>query len=80
MARKSRDKDLLMEDELTAAFLDDDITSMGAPSSQPASPQPSNDNSDEDEWDEDEPVSGQLAVDVYETKEKTSCKGSNSWR
>jgi HSP20 family protein len=73
MARKSRDKDLLMEDELTAAFLDDDISSMGSSPSQSASPQPSNDNSD-DEWDEDEPVSGQLAVDVYETKEKLVVK------
>src|SRR6185437_10816400 len=28
-----------------------------------------------DQWDEEEPVAGQLAVDVYETKEKLFVKG-----
>jgi len=75
MARRSRDDDLLMEeDELTAAFLgDDDMEPLShgqqqspASSSSPATPN--------DEWDEEENVPGQLAVDVYETKEKLVVK------
>lgn len=71
MARK-RDDDLLMEDELTAAFLgDDDLGPMpedqlDAPAASSAVPQ--------DDWDEEEAVPGQLAVDVYETKEKLVVK------
>ena len=70
MARKSRDDDLLMEDELTAAFLgDDDMpTTGGGASAQAAAPVA-------EEWDEEEAVPGQLAVDVYETKEKLVVKG-----
>lgn len=75
MARRNRDDDLLLEeDELTAAFLgdddaptaiaDDDMSA--ADSSQPMTPQ--------DEWDEEEVIQGQLAVDVYETKEKLVVK------
>jgi HSP20 family protein len=68
MARRNRDDDLLMEeDELTAAFLgDDDLATTGpAPTDQPTA----------DEWDEDEAaLPGQLAVDVYETKEKLVVK------
>ena len=71
MARRNRDDDLLMEDELTAAFLgDDDLLS-----SQPTQV------TDEheapvvnDEWEEDDVVPGQLAVDVYETKEELVVK------
>ncbi len=66
MARKSRDDDLLMEDELTAAFLgDEDVQVEEAQQAAPAA----------DEWDEEEAVPGQLAVDVYETKEKLVVKG-----
>lgn len=69
MARRNREDDLLMEeDELTAAFLGDDDTTIVA--SDPASAQPTA----QDEWDEDEAVPGQLAVDVYETKEKLVVK------
>lgn len=70
MARRNRDDDLLLEeDELTAAFLGDD-TAVAADASQPAdSPAAA-----EDEWDEDETVPGQLAVDVYETREKLVVK------
>ena len=71
MARRNREDDLLLEeDELTAAFLGDDDLTMAAPSSndqpqaQPAS----------DEWEEDDTVPGQLAVDVYETREKLVVK------
>jgi len=72
MARKGRDEDLLMEeDELTAAFLgDDDLpTTASDPQDEPAAI-PAN-----DEWDEEEAVPGQLAVDVYETKERLVVKG-----
>lgn len=72
MARRtSGDDDLLMEeDELTAAFLGDDDTSMPAgdqtTAAGPAAPT--------DEWDESEDLPGQLAVDVYETREKLVVK------
>ncbi len=69
MARKSHDEDLLMEDELTAAFLGEDE---GVPvDDQQAAP---TDSAAADEWDEEEAVPGQLAVDVYETKEKLVVK------
>lgn len=68
MARRSRDEDLLMEDELTAAFLGDDDMPTGVddPGLQAAVPA--------DEWEEDDAVPGQLAVDVYETKERLVVK------
>src|SRR4051794_15622633 len=74
MARRSRDDDLLMEDELTAAFLGEEDFGPAA-DNQPAenaggAPAAS------DDWDEDgDMVPGQLAVDVYETKEKLVVKG-----
>lgn len=71
MARRNRDDDLLLEeDELTAAFLGDDAAPMGEqPAPTAAAP------AVEDEWDEEESmVPGQLAVDVYETREKLVCK------
>ena len=71
MARKSRDEDLLMEDELTAAFLGDD-TDLGAPAV--AADEPVVEDPAADDWDEEEAVPGQLAVDVYETKEKLVVK------
>lgn len=72
MARHGqRDDDLLLEgddEELTAAFLDEDLsaTNTGA---QPAAPSG-------DEWgdDEAEAVPGQLAVDVYETNDRLVVK------
>jgi HSP20 family protein len=70
MARRNRDDDLLLEeDELTAAFLGDD-----APEPQNDAPAPSATAPAEDEWDDDEAVPGQLAVDVYETREKLIVK------
>jgi len=69
MARRSRDEDLLMEDELTAAFLgEDDAPVADDPAQEPVAAAPA------DEWDEEETVPGQLAVDVYETKEKLVVK------
>jgi len=68
MARRSRDEDLLMEDELTAAFLGEDempVDDQGASVATAAAT---------DEWEEDDAVPGQLAVDVYETREKLVVK------
>lgn len=66
MARK-QNEDLLIEDELAAAFLsDDDLSSTDV--SEPVS-------NDDDSWeDSDEEFPGQLAVDVYETDEKLVVK------
>jgi HSP20 family protein len=71
MARRNRDDDLLMEeDELTAAFLgDDDTAAVAATPADTSQPAAAN-----DEWDESEDLPGQLAVDVYETKEKLVVK------
>jgi len=70
MARSSQQQDdLLMGDDITAAFLSEDETP--ADDTAAAAPQmPA-----EDEFDTDQPVAGQLAVDVYETKEKLMVKG-----
>jgi HSP20 family protein len=65
MARK-QNEDLLIEDELAAAFLSDDDLSSPAPQSPAAS---------DDNWDDsEEEFPGQLAVDVYETEEKLFIK------
>ena len=73
MARRNRDDDLLLEeDELTAAFLGDDDMSMPVEQGQPQAAVQS--PAAEDEWDEDDSVPGQLAVDVYETREKLVVK------
>lgn len=61
MARKQND-DLLIEDELAAAFLNDDLAATDQPTAAPAPA--------DDTWDEpDDEFPGQLAVDVYETNE-----------
>lgn len=71
MARRNRDDDLLLEeDELTAAFLGDDT----APAAADPVAQPAGTPAVEDEWDEEETVPGQLAVDVYETRERLVVK------
>lgn len=78
MPRRSRDDDLLMEeDELTAAFLGDD--DLGDVPQQPqqgggGTQHQSQPTAPADEWDEEESVPGQLAVDVYETREKLVVK------
>ena len=59
-----------MGDDITAAFLSEEEVQ----AADDDAPQPVADDAD-DEWDEDEPVAGQLAVDVYETKEKLVVKG-----
>ncbi len=65
MARgKSNNDDLLMEDELAAAFLGDDEDTA----------QPVAVNNQDEQWEEDEAVPGQLAVDVYETQDRLLVK------
>ena len=64
MARgHKQNDDLLMEDELAAAFLTDDDAVVEE--SQPVA---------DDSWDEEEAMPGQLAVDVYETDERLVVK------
>jgi HSP20 family protein len=71
MARRSRDEDLLMEDELTAAFLgEDDFDTTSNPVTEDQGDAPVAG----DDWDEEDAVPGQLAVDVYETKERLVVK------
>jgi HSP20 family protein len=71
MARGSQPQDdLLMGDDITAAFLSEDEVQVSDDS---APQQPIADEADE--WDDSDPVAGQLAVDVYETKEKLVVKG-----
>jgi HSP20 family protein len=70
MARRNRDDDLLLEeDELTAAFLGDEAA-VPVEAAEPAGSPIAAD----DEWDEDDTVPGQLAVDVYETRERLVVK------
>lgn len=72
MARRSRDDDLLMEDELTAAFLGEE--DFGPAGDDQAAPSDATVTAG-DEWEEEDAVPGQLAVDVYETKERLVVKG-----
>ena len=67
MARgqKQNADDLLMEDELAAAFLGDDDAQVGDAATQVT---------EESNWEEGEPVTGQLAVDVYETRDRLIVK------
>lgn len=76
MARKSRDEDLLLEDELTAAFLgdDDNTVPMDDPVDMGNDMDAEPTSMPEDEWEEEEAVPGQLAVDVYETRERLVVK------
>ncbi len=73
MARRNHDDDLLLEeDELTAAFLGDDEVSANMSAEEPM--QQTGGNPADEQWDEEEAVPGQLAVDVYETKERLVVK------
>lgn len=66
MARK-QNEDLLIEDELAAAFLsDEDMSSPDVPATSAST--------DEDWDDSEEQFAGQLAVDVYETDDKLIVK------
>lgn len=75
MARRQKnDNDLLMEDELTAAFLDD--AAPAGVADEPATAPQSTPQATEEDWDDEQmqDMPGMLAVDVYETKEKLIVK------
>ena len=71
MARKQND-DLLIEDELAAAFLNDDSMVNDADVAQ--QDQQANGANDENWSDDEDDFPGQLAVDVYETGEQLGVK------
>lgn len=78
MARTNSD-DLLMEDDLAAAFLgnDEELTAPVAqeePAMVEELPQDEISEPTEDEWDNTDDFPGQLAVDVYETADKLVVK------
>ncbi len=72
MAR-TNDDDMLMEDELAAAFLDNDGQEE-AEQSPAQTPENLPSEEDPEVWDEPEDFPGQLAVDVYETADKLVVK------
>ncbi len=63
---QKQNDDLLMEDELAAAFLTDDSVQVADEVSVAVE--------DNQGWDDEEPMPGQLAVDVYETKDRLVVK------
>lgn len=76
MARTNSD-DLLMEDDLAAAFLggEDEITPVPESAMAPEGEAPAqNGDNAEDEWDDTGDFPGQLAVDVFETADKLVVK------
>lgn len=69
MARRGNDDDLLLEEELTAAFLGDEDMGMDAGVA------PQQDDGNSDDWDDPQnQLPGQLALDVYETADKLFVK------
>lgn len=75
MARRQKnDNDLLMEDELTAAFLDDSMPTGIA--DEPLEQAVSTETAQTEDWDDEQmqDMPGMLAVDVYETKERLIVK------
>ena len=75
MARTNND-DLLMEDDLAAAFLNDDneMASPVVPENTPVEVPQEPSEPIEDEWIGSDDFPGQLAVDVYETADKLVVK------
>ena len=73
MARTNND-DMLMEDELAAAFLDDSAAAPAAPETEVESVAEELAPSEDDGWDSTDDFPGQLAVDVYETTDKLVVK------
>lgn len=72
MARGNQQQDdLLMGDDIASAFLSEDEAIVTAQDNMAGSDAAT----DEQDWDGEEPVAGQLAVDVYETKERLYVKG-----
>ena len=72
MARTNND-DMLMEDELAAAFLTDEATPAEEDQPAPVAEDLPSEEGD-DEWDNTDEFPGQLAVDVYETADKLVVK------
>ncbi len=69
MARRGNDDDLLLEEELTAAFLGDEDMGMDNAGI------PMQDNGGEEDWDDPQnQLPGQLALDVYETADRLFVK------
>ena len=77
MARTNSD-DLLMEDDLAAAFLGGDDEEIVAPVETEETvedvPEPSEEEPGDEEWENTDEFPGQLAVDVYETADKLVVK------
>lgn len=69
MARGHKNDDLLEDDILAAAFLNDDEVA-----NTPSTPEPQQADPQSQDWEEENDVPGQLAVDVYETEEKLVIK------
>lgn len=69
MARGHKNDDLLEDDILAAAFLNDDEVA-----DTPSTPEPQQADPQSQDWEEENDVPGQLAVDVYETEEKLVIK------
>ena len=73
MARDDND-DMLMEDELAAAFLDDPAPTDPAVDENPDDVEQEEPSDIEDGWEDTDEFPGQLAVDVYETADKLVVK------
>ena len=77
MARTNSD-DLLMEDDLAAAFLGGDDEEVATPVETEEAvedvPEPSDEEPSDEEWEGTDEFPGQLAVDVYETADKLVVK------
>ena len=73
MARTNND-DMLMEDELTAAFLENEPISEDKPISASEELPEELPEEDLDDWTDTDDFPGQLAVDVYETADKLVVK------
>ncbi len=78
MARTNND-DMLIEDELAAAFLDDATTplesaTLDQPESEEGLLEPQPEENLEDDWSDTGDFPGELAVDVYETADKLVIK------
>ena len=73
MARTNND-DMLMEDELAAAFLDEPESTPLVESTDKSSLEQEPSDGDNDGWDNTDDFPGQLAVDVYETADKLVVK------
>lgn len=70
MAKKNNDENLLLEDELAAAFLEDDESVSEAKEVAEQSSQQASQWDDEEDEEDDEDGLGTLAVDLYETNQE----------